>query len=167
MFSNFFQKSRRLCDNVEKCGGVRETTNENKIWRMRVAKQHASPRTCSRPRARAPTRTPPLLFPRARARAHPHRHKYTYCLSTARIPSRTHLDITLYIHCLSCSCFLSCLKSVHSTRRVNTFLLQQKLPQNYFTLHYRVKISKINCFECISASHVKHRSNYIIRIKKL
>jgi hypothetical protein len=119
--------------------------------------------TPTRPGTHAHTPSP---FP-ARAHTHTHRHKYTYCLSTAKIPSRTHLDITLYIHCLSCSCFLSYLKSVHSTRRVNTFLLQEKLPQNNFTLRYRVKISKINCFECISAAHVKHRSNYIIRIKKL
>ena len=154
MFSNFFQKSRRLWDNVEKCGGVRETTNENKIWRMRVAKQHASPRTCSRPRARAPTRTPPLLFPRARARAHPHRHKYTYCLSTARIPSRTHLDITLYIHCLSFSCFLLCLKSVHSTRRVNTFFTATKTTPKLFhtSLQSENQQNKLfwmhQCFSC-------------------
>ena len=33
----FLRKSCRLWDNVEKCGGARETTNDVTIWRIRVA----------------------------------------------------------------------------------------------------------------------------------
>jgi hypothetical protein len=33
----FFRKSHRLWDNVEKLGSAREATDDNIIWRMRIA----------------------------------------------------------------------------------------------------------------------------------
>jgi hypothetical protein len=37
MFNNFFPKSCRLCDNVEKYGTARQATDDNIIRRMRFA----------------------------------------------------------------------------------------------------------------------------------
>ena len=51
---------------------------------------------CTRPRARVPART--------HAHSCTHRPIYnTYCFSNATMVTRTRLNVTLYVHCLSCS----------------------------------------------------------------
>jgi hypothetical protein len=35
MLNNFFRKSCRLCDNVEKYGRARQATDDDVIWRVR------------------------------------------------------------------------------------------------------------------------------------
>ena len=72
----FSRKSCRLWDNVEKCGGAREATIYNTIWRMRV-ECWMSKAT----RAHASTHAP--------TRAHAHRKKCNiYYFSTATMVSR-------------------------------------------------------------------------------
>jgi hypothetical protein len=80
------RKSWRLWDNVEKCGGVREATNDNMAHaRCMLDKQG---------------------YARAHTQTYIHRERSnTYCFSTATMVSRTRLNITLYVHCLSCSRF--------------------------------------------------------------
>jgi hypothetical protein len=34
-------------------------------------------------------------------------------------------------------------------------------PTNYSTVHYKVKIGKINCFDDVGVADVKHRPNYV------
>jgi hypothetical protein len=60
--------------------------------------------TCAQAHSRARVPTPPSTH------THTHTHREicnTYCLSTLKMVSRTHLNITLYVHCLSC--FYLCL----------------------------------------------------------
>jgi hypothetical protein len=91
MFSNFFLKSRRLWDNVEKCGGAWEATNNVTIWRIRV-ECWISKATRSQAHAHRHAPGHPRAVARARARTHTHTHKHThtqicntYCFSMARI----------------------------------------------------------------------------------
>jgi hypothetical protein len=69
----FFPESRRLWDNVEKCGGARghkwrHNTGHTSCMLDKQGYMHAC--ACTRPRARAHARTS------ARAHAHTHTHKY-------------------------------------------------------------------------------------------
>ena len=87
IFSNFFQKSCRLWDNVEKYGGAREAADDNTA-------------ACCM-----------LIIKATRGRAHAHAHApthargnmNTYCLSNATVVTRTCLSVTLHVHCLSYS----------------------------------------------------------------
>ena len=72
MFSNFLEKSCRLWDNIEKCGGARKVTAVT-VWRIRVA-CWINKTTCTRIRTRA----------HAQTRACAHTQSYNiYCFSTA------------------------------------------------------------------------------------
>jgi hypothetical protein len=79
MFSNFFPENRSVCD-LKKCGGARQVTDDNIIRRLWFAcwitkTIDTHTHTCS-----------------------------TYCFSTATVVSRTRLNVTLYVHCLTCFC---------------------------------------------------------------
>jgi hypothetical protein len=76
IFNNLFRKPCRVWGNIEKYGGVREATNDNRIWRMGVAcwiSKATRGSTCTRPRAQAPTRT----------HTHTHTHTEKYVTLTA------------------------------------------------------------------------------------
>jgi hypothetical protein len=82
MFKNFY-KSCRFWGNVEKCGGAREATNCNAIWRVRVA--------CCINKA-------------TRALTHTHTHTEicnTCCFSAVTMVSRMRVIVTLHVHCVS------------------------------------------------------------------
>ena len=97
----FFRKTCRLCDNVEKYGGARQATYDNIIRRMRFAcwiiKATHTLRICN-----------------------------TYCSSTATVVTRTRVNITLYVHCLSCwySLTLSNMESTAMIFRSSLFTSQ-------------------------------------------
>ena len=78
-FSDFSRKSCRLWDNVETYGGAREVTNDDTVWRIRVAcwiSKATRARACIRSRLRTAMRT--------RARTHAQRKICnTYCFCTA------------------------------------------------------------------------------------
>jgi hypothetical protein len=91
-----FQKSHHLWDNAEKCGD-RGVTNDVTTWRIRVA-CWISKAICTYAQAHARVST----CTHARASVHTHRPICnTYCFSTDTTVSWTHLNITLYVHCLS------------------------------------------------------------------
>jgi hypothetical protein len=73
VFSNFFRKSCRLWENVEKF--VERGRPQMTIWLMRIA--------CWIPKAINTLRL-----------------CNTHCFSTATMVARTRLDVTLYVHCL-------------------------------------------------------------------
>ena len=72
--------------------GARGETNYVTTWPIRVA-CWLSKSTCTRPRTRAPTRT--------HARSHTEIYNI-YCFSTVTTVTRTRLNVTIYVHCLSC-----------------------------------------------------------------
>jgi hypothetical protein len=76
-----FRKLYHLWDNVEKYGRAIQTTNDNTIRCMRfgcwITKATDTLRICN-----------------------------TYCFFTATMVTRTRLNVTLYIHCLSCYVFV-------------------------------------------------------------
>ena len=77
MFNNFFfGKSCRLWDNVEKY--CRAGHPQMKIWCMHISCWILKATKCT------------------------HRLYNTHCFSTAAVVARTHLNVTLYVHCLSC-----------------------------------------------------------------
>ena len=95
MFNNFFQKSCRIWENVEQCGGDRGATNDVTIWRISFA---CSISKCTRSHKRAHAHAP------LQTHACTHTHTYifnTYCFSAILI-SQTRVSIALYLHCLSC-----------------------------------------------------------------
>ena len=68
MFSNFSpRKSRRLWDNVEKCGGAREAADNNAAARYKLKSK--ATRAQAQPRCRAPTQK--------RAYTHANTHRNT------------------------------------------------------------------------------------------
>ena len=77
------RKSSRLWDTVKKCGRAGQAMGDNIIWHMRVAcwitKATNTLRVCN-----------------------------TYCFSTATIVARTHLNVTLYVHCMYCLILQMC-----------------------------------------------------------
>jgi hypothetical protein len=76
----FFHKSYHLWDNVEKCGEAREATDDNKIWRMRVACWISKATRAHAPaHAHAPERphTHACTHTRTRIRPHTHAHART------------------------------------------------------------------------------------------
>ena len=108
MFRNFFfRESCRLWDNIEKYGGASRATNDFTVWCIWVA-WWISKATCTNMRAHAHTseRT------RARARAHTQICR-TYCFSTATIGTWKRLDVTLYVHGLSCLFYESVFQNYH------------------------------------------------------
>jgi hypothetical protein len=78
----FFRKSYRLWDNVEKYGTASQATGDNVIRRMRFAcwitKATNTFRIC-----------------------------HNFCFSRATLVTRTRLNVTLYVHCLSCYALFS------------------------------------------------------------
>jgi hypothetical protein len=90
MFSNFFRKSRRLWDNVEKYGGTRGASSDVTIWRIRVA-CWISNATCTHAHANAQS-------PGKRT----HTHMQYLSLFHDNNNSRTRLYVMLHEHCLSC-----------------------------------------------------------------
>jgi hypothetical protein len=101
----FFRKSCRLWDNVKKYG-ARWATNDVTIWRIGVAcwirkaiGKHA--------------------HTHEGARAHTHTHTQTnvsyLLLFHGNIDLRTRLNVTLYVHCLSCFDYIFCLSQLTNT----------------------------------------------------
>jgi hypothetical protein len=88
----FFRKLCCLWDNVEKCGGAREATNDDTIWRLRVA-CWISKGTCTHTPTRLGTRTHTQIcniycFSTAamiRERASLLRYRYTLCVLTSAL----------------------------------------------------------------------------------
>ena len=95
----FFFENRTVYEiTVEKCGGDREATNDVTIWRMRVP-CWITKAICTYAHAHAHE----FGYPPVHALACAHRPICdTYCFFTATMVSRTHLIVTLYVHCLSC-----------------------------------------------------------------
>ena len=85
MFNNFFRKSRRLWDNVKKYGTAQQATHDNIIRCMRFV--------CSITKA---------------TDTHSHYLIRTYCFSTTRMVTWTRLNVTLYVHYLSCLSLNTC-----------------------------------------------------------
>jgi len=81
-----YWKSRRLWNNVEKYCRAGQATNDNVIRRKRIA--------CWTTKD----------FARAHANTHTHTPRIynTYCFSMAIMVTRTPLNVTLYVHSLSC-----------------------------------------------------------------
>jgi hypothetical protein len=76
MFSDFFfRKSSYLWENVEKYGGARATTNDVKVWRIRIACLISK---ATLTHARADAHPPGNMH--ARARAHTHTQILQYFL---------------------------------------------------------------------------------------
>jgi hypothetical protein len=94
IFNNFFPKILPFMSNVEKFGGARRATNVTK-WRICIecwVSKHT--RACSHP-----------SYQRDVTRAHARvQIGNTYCFFAATVVTRTRLNVTLYVHCLSCSC---------------------------------------------------------------
>jgi hypothetical protein len=82
----FFRKSLRLWDNVKKCG-ARGATNDVTIWRKRV--------TCWINKATC-------THAHTHARPSTHTNMQYLLLFHSNNDSWTRLDVTLYVHCLSC-----------------------------------------------------------------
>jgi len=71
------RKSYRLWDNVEKCGAARESTDDyNKVHAVCMLDNQGY--------------------------RHTFKIRNTCCFSTATMDERTLLNVTLYVHCLSC-----------------------------------------------------------------
>jgi hypothetical protein len=94
----FFRKSRRLWDNVEKYGGARETVDGN-MAHVRCMMISKAVRTQAQANAHTPTHTRNNAHPRTRDT---HTKICSTCFSTATVVSRTLLNGTLYVRCLSC-----------------------------------------------------------------
>jgi hypothetical protein len=75
----FSRKSCRLWDNVEKYGSAGQAADDNIIRRMRIA--------CWITKA---------------TDTHTLRICNTYCFSTAKVVTRTRLNVTSYVRCVSC-----------------------------------------------------------------
>jgi hypothetical protein len=101
MFGKFFPKIMPFVRKYR----AREAANGRSIWRMRVScwiSKATRARACSRP-----TRPGTHTFKHPHAQTHTHTHKEihvysTFCSTTAKIFSRTHPIVTVYVHCLSC-----------------------------------------------------------------
>jgi hypothetical protein len=103
---NFSRKSHRLWDNFEKCSWDQGATNVT-IWRIRVARwiskaictyAHAHAHAPGYPHARTHARTQEQACTRKPI-------NNSYCSSTSTMVSWTRLNVTLYVHCLSCCLF--------------------------------------------------------------
>ena len=113
MFINFFSENRTEIMS-KKSGGARQATEENITRRMRFA-------CWTNGTTRAHIRTT-LTLPGAHA--HMHTQACTratragicnnHCFSTAKMVSRTRLNFTLYVHCLSCFHIVSSIDSIIS-----------------------------------------------------
>ena len=98
MVKFFSWKLCRLWDNVERYGGARKAKNDVTIWRIRVACWISKAEI-----ARVHMSKDPVSHTHARAREHTDKHVILYLLRFhGNNNSRTHLNITLYVHCLSC-----------------------------------------------------------------
>jgi hypothetical protein len=82
----FFRKLRLLWDNVQKCGGAKESTNDVTIWRIRDAR-----RTGKATRAHAHTHGT-----HTHAHGHEQTHKYVILLFHGNNDSRTRLNVTFF-----------------------------------------------------------------------
>jgi hypothetical protein len=82
MFNKWSGKSSCLWDNVEKYGTARQARDDSIMWRRRRSDLHAG-------WLRQLYRHTLIIF-------------NTYCFSMARMVTRTRLNVTLYVHCLSC-----------------------------------------------------------------
>jgi hypothetical protein len=108
LFCNFFPKIASLLDNVEKCGGAREATNDNTaharciLDKERHARAHMHTPTrpdTSPPHTSARMRKHAQTSPRARA----HREMCnTSFFSMTTMVSCKRPNVLLYAHCLSC-----------------------------------------------------------------
>ena len=96
----FFQKSCRLWDNFEKCGGAKEAADDHMEARCMLDNStYTRASTLQRPCIH--THIHALTYARAHAHTHTHTQIYnTYCFSTTTV-SWTLLNITLYVPCLS------------------------------------------------------------------
>jgi len=94
--------SRKSCRLWDWERGKPQTT----IWRIRIA--------CWIPKA---TNT------HTHTHTHTHRLYYTHCFSTATMVARTRLNVTLYVHCLSC--YLSLALRILTSRCVKLYRLKQ------------------------------------------
>jgi hypothetical protein len=93
----FFRKSHPLWENVEKYGGAkchkwRHNTAHMSCMLDKQGYMHA--RACTRQRVRAATRK--------HARTSTRTQKYIILLFLGKTGSRMRVNITLYVHCLSC-----------------------------------------------------------------
>jgi hypothetical protein len=114
VFNNFFRKSYRFWDKVEKYGGARVATNDVTIWRIRVARWIGKA-SCTHAHAHA----------QAAAITDAHTQICnTYCFSTATVVTWTRLSVTLYVHSLSC--YL--LSNVSSPKKEVGFSNHQAVP---------------------------------------
>ena len=111
----FFRKLYRLCDNVEKCGGTRGTTNDVTIWCVRVE--------CWISKA---TRVHAYAYVHAPG----HQHARTHACNTPFPRQQWFVKVpqfhALCLHCLSC---FSCLKYRQKNSRfeikVSSWLLRR------------------------------------------
>jgi hypothetical protein len=96
----FFRKWCRLWNFVKKYGRFTEAADKNITWRMRFAcwVNKANVRTHTHEHTHAPFHRPPPARPEM---------CNTYCFSTAKVFLWTRFDVTLYVHCLSCSILLT------------------------------------------------------------
>ena len=102
MFSNVYQKSYRSSDNVKVRWSRRGYKWRQKMGHTSYMVDKQSYIHHSHAHADAPRQTHAT---RASALAHAHTHTQicnTYCFSTAAVVRRTGLNVTLYVHCLSC-----------------------------------------------------------------
>ena len=100
IFNNFFRKSHRLWDNIEKYSGDRGAINDITIWRIRVAWWISKAiSTYAHAHARVPTCT------HARTRRHADTDQYVIRIAFPQqqwFRKRTSLLRYTYIACLSC-----------------------------------------------------------------
>ena len=110
MVSNFFFPPRKSChlrDNVEKCVGARQVSNNMAHARCMLdkkvtsAKPHANARALTRTKTHAPKHA--QAGTHSRARKHAQKHTRTFCFSTTTMVSWTCLNVRLCFYCLSFS----------------------------------------------------------------
>ena len=148
MFFFFFRKPCRLWDNVEKPGGAREATNYVTIWRIHVA--------CWISKA---TRTRTQMC-------------NTYCFSTATMVSLKCLNVTLYVHCLSCYVInmvaefyiyrnLCCTKLFWSTNKMFFWNLSEKMDSLYARFF---SVQQIRLNKCVLAPEGRELELLLCRV---
>ena len=97
MFNNLLSEIVLFMRYDEKYGGDREATNDVTMWRIGVA-------TCTQAHAHAHVTGHTYARTRVHARTHARTHSNIQyvLLFHGNNDSRTRLNITLFVHCLSC-----------------------------------------------------------------
>ena len=98
----FFRKSCCLWDNIEKCCGAREATNDNMAHARCMLDTQGYTRTCTHSCAWVPTHTQGLTNARAHTRTKTQWNTQCLLFFAATMVSWTRLIVTLYALCLSC-----------------------------------------------------------------